>query len=161
LPVHVQDDNNIAQRNIEIFNPGDSDSDAFIGMVAGTGDKSGLATLLLDASKLQDATAIKLHLADAEAMKLILSGAKLAEREQHSPVPPSMSLVKYGGVDAIEIKGLDDKMEIPLRLDGGSYTLLLVAVEGKPTGDLHITQRLGDGQLSGGYGIRWAGDKKV
>ena len=57
-------------------------------------------------------------------------------------------------MDAVEIRGLRGQIEIPLGLAGGRYALLMAAVVGAATGDLWITQRRGDGQLSPGYGIR-------
>jgi hypothetical protein len=62
--------------------------------------------------------------------------------------------VKHQGLDAVELRGLRGRLELPLRLAGAEYVPLLVAVDGDATGDLGITQRRGDGELSAGYGIR-------
>jgi subtilisin family serine protease len=201
LSVPVQGNNNIAQRNIAIIDAGDVGSDSFIGMIAGSAEKYGVTTLLVDASQLKGATAIKLHVADETMMKLLIDGAKRAERQQKpgergrkhkccaviledkarvriecgdssvtiemlpgTRIPSyacgeaelfAVASVRHHGIEAVEISNLADEVEIPLRLDGGLYVPLLVAVDGKPLGDLRITQRRGDGQLSGGYGIRW------
>jgi len=73
----------------------------------------------------------------------------------YGPVSPiSTGLVQHQDLNAVEIRGLRGQMEIPLRLSGGQFVLLLVAVTGPGTGDLQITQRRGDGELSAGYGIR-------
>jgi hypothetical protein len=41
-----------------------------------------------------------------------------------------------------------------MRVDGGRFVPLLAAVVGEATGDLYVTQRRGDGEISAGYGIR-------
>jgi hypothetical protein len=71
--------------------------------------------------------------------------------------PIATGLVNYQDLDAVEIRGLRGQLEIPLRLSGGEFVPLLVAVTGAGTGDLRITQRRGDGELSAGYGIRRGG----
>jgi hypothetical protein len=80
--VAVAGNNNIAQRNITIVNAGDADADAFIGMIAGTRMEVGVATLVLDARRLRGATSIRLHLADAAAMKALWASAVKAVRER-------------------------------------------------------------------------------
>jgi hypothetical protein len=205
LSVPVQGNNNIAQRNITIINAGDADSDLFVGMVAGTRDDVGVATLIIDASLLRGATAIRLHVADERAMKQLAAGVTRAAQEQLVPVqtggkprecaviieertrlrvecgpcdtvieaapgsriftcgcglsrPVTTGVVKHQGLDAVEIQGLRGQIEIPMRLSGGQFVPLLVAVTGPGAGDLRITQRRGDGELSAGYGIRLTGN---
>jgi hypothetical protein len=70
----VRSDNNIAQRNIHIDDG--SGGDSFIGMIAGTMDKTGVERLLIDASGLKGEAALRLRFADdaltrrlAQAMK--------------------------------------------------------------------------------------------
>jgi hypothetical protein len=88
LSVPVEGNNNIAQRNIHIDNAGDADADMFVGMIAGTRDDAGVATLLVDASRLRGATAIRLHVADEAVMERLVSGAQRAVQEHLVPVRP-------------------------------------------------------------------------
>ncbi len=60
----------------------------------------------------------------------------------------------HQGIPAVELRNLSGRLEIPMRLGGGDFTPVLVALVGESTGDLYITQRRGDGEISGGYGIR-------
>ncbi len=201
LSVPVRGNNNIAQRNIQIVNPGDADADLFVGMIAGTRDTVGVATLIVDATHLRGATSIRLHVADERAMRQLALGARRATQAQLVPVwtgegaagcpvvieertrlrvecgpcdmvieaapgsrifasscgPASVitsEMVKHQDLDAVEIQGLRGQMEIPLRLSGGQFVPLLVAITGPGVGDLRITQRRGDGEQSAGYGIR-------
>lgn len=203
LSVPVQGNNNIAQRNIRIDDADDADSDLFVGMIAGTRDRFGIATLILDATELRGADAIRLHVAKADAMKQLQAGALAAPREQTEQTtaeyptrpharcavvveertrlrvdcgrcrvlieaapgsrvfsgdcqparPIGVQLVEHDGLDAVEIQGLRGKIEIPMRLEGGEFTPLLVAVTGPGVGDLWVSQRRGDGEVSAGYGI--------
>jgi hypothetical protein len=200
----VQGNNNIAQRNIQIENAGDAGSDLFVGMIAGTRDAVGMATLLLDASALRGGAVIRLTVPDEAILKKLWQATVRATKEQLPPSTPdqpeadcaviidqrtrlrvecgrceivieaapgsriftgckpaetqlSAKLVKHQDIDAIEIAGLRGRLEIPLRLAGGQFLPLLVAVAGGAEGDLTITQRRGDGELSAGYGIRRLG----
>jgi hypothetical protein len=204
LSVPVQGNNNIAQRNIEIVNAGDADSDLYVGMIAGTRDAVGVATLIIDASLLQGATSIRLHIADERAMKQFAAGVRRAVQEQLTPVltheassrcaviieertrlriacdpcdtiieaapgtrvftcgctvskPASVRYVKHQDLDAVEIMGLSGQIEVPVRLSEGQFVPLLVSISGPASGDLRITQRRGDGEISAGYGIRMQG----
>jgi hypothetical protein len=200
LSVPVQGNNNIAQRNIEIDNVGDAGSDLFVGMIAGTRDDVGIATLILDATRLRGNAAIRLHVASNNAMKQLIEGALRETKEQGATAGPNgkgecpsviveertrlrvecgecaviieaapgsrilsggghakpfeAAWVKHQDLEAVEIRGLRGRLELPLRLGGGEFVPLLVAVDGDATGDLGITQRRGDGELSAGYGIR-------
>jgi subtilisin family serine protease len=200
LSVPVQG-NNIAQRNIQIVNAGDADADLFVGMIAGTRDAVGVATLIVDATLLRGASSIMLHIAEERVMKQLVSGTHRAVQEQLVPVrigedstgcavivehrtrlrvecgpcdivieampgsrifsggcgtatPITTRAAKHQDLDAVEIQGLCGQLEIPLRLTGGQFVPLLVAVTGPGVGDLRISQRRGDGELSAGYGIR-------
>jgi hypothetical protein len=197
----VEGNNNIAQRNITIDDADDDDSDAFVGMIAGTRLAEGVATLLIDASALRGATSIRLHLASERAMKQLVAGGLRAGYAPYSPSGPGgkescasviveqrtrlrlecggcdviieaapgtrilpagdhggeplrTSWVRHHGVDALDIQGLRGRLEIPLRLGGGEFVPLLVAVMGGGTGELHLSQRRADGVISAGYGIR-------
>jgi len=67
---------------------------------------------------------------------------------------PSTAWVKHEGLEVLEIRGLRGRVELPLRLAGGEFAPLLVAVVGGGAGDLHVSQRRGDGVVSAGYGVR-------
>ena len=201
LSVPVQGNNNIAQRNISIVDAADADADLFVGMVAGSRNVFGVATLIVDATLLRGAISIRLHLADARAMKQFTAGIRQAVQEQQVPVrtgedgkgcaviieqrtklrvecgscdtvieaaagsriftcggrpatPVKVNFIKHQNLEAVEIVGLQGQIEIPLRLAGGQFVPLLVAVTGEASGDLRLAQRRGDGELSAGYGIR-------
>ncbi|HMN96700.1 MAG TPA: S8 family serine peptidase [Phycisphaerales bacterium] len=76
LAAPVQGNNNIAQRNIAIVDAGDSGADSgFVGMIAGTRSDAGVATLVIDARSLRGHGAIRVHLADAKAMRALAAAA--------------------------------------------------------------------------------------
>ena len=178
LSVPVQGNNNIAQRNIKIINVGDASADLFVGVIAGTRDGAGVDALIVDSTRLRGATSIRLYAADERVMEQLTSGVRRAVQEQHYPAQtgqkrwgcllsifrlfnfagwfskPTTGIVKHHGLDAVEIKGLRGQIEIPMHLAGGQFVPMLVAVTGPGSGDLHITQRRRDGELSAGYGIR-------
>jgi hypothetical protein len=56
----VQGNNNIAQRNITIVNAGDAAPDSWVGMIAGSRLDPGVATLVIDATRLRGAGAVRL-----------------------------------------------------------------------------------------------------
>lgn len=68
--------------------------------------------------------------------------------------PTEINETMHQGIPAVELRNLSGRLEIPMRLSGGSFTPLLVALVGDSTGDLYLTQRRGDGEISAGYGIR-------
>jgi hypothetical protein len=68
--------------------------------------------------------------------------------------PPEISSATHQGLAAVEVRNLRGRVEIPMRVDGGRFVPLLAAVVGDATGDLYVTQRRGDGEISAGYGIR-------
>ena len=197
LSVPVQGNNNIAQRNITISYT-DEDSAAFTGVMVGSRDKAGVATLVIDPRRLDGAKAIRLHLADERLMKrLSVSAERVARQKPRRPLdifergfvlenrtllrmgngrlgslleaaPGSriaapfdqrsgfdVSFGSYKGVPVVELSNLREEIELPIRLEAGQFVPLLVSVDGEPGGDLRLTQRRGDGELSGGYGIRF------
>jgi hypothetical protein len=64
----VQRDNNIAQRSINILDPGDPISDAFTVVVAGSSNGRGVASLVIDRSELPSEARVLVRLADAARM---------------------------------------------------------------------------------------------
>lgn len=75
LAVPVQGNNNIAQRNIAIDAADSDTADLFVGMIAGTRLDVGVASLIIDASRLRGDASIRLHLADDEVMKHFVASA--------------------------------------------------------------------------------------
>jgi hypothetical protein len=208
LAAPVQGNNNIAQRNIAIVDADATSGDGgFVGMVAGTRNEAGVATLLIDARSLRGHGAIRVHLADAKAMRALVAAAmsdpelRAAEGSSggaHRPAPkrcgviledrarlrftcgpcvtivdaapgtrilaqsteraqPQVRLARSQGLEVIEFRRLEGRVEVPMRLASAQYVPLLVAVErdgdAQLEGELTLTQRRGDGLLAAGYGI--------
>jgi len=133
LSAPIKGDNNIAQRNVHIVNLGDLQSDAYVGMIVGTRDKKGISMLILDVSKLKGVTALNLHFDDEKIMESVWSNLNQDKTF-------SASMVKHKGIDAIKIKGISKQIKIPVKLTGQQFMSLFISIEGKPIGDLYITQ---------------------
>ena len=82
-----------------------------------------------------------------------------ASRDEHSGrasgAPPTVSRERDGEIDVIALRAPGAVIEIPFRLEAGLFVPLLVAVKGRATGDLWISQRRASGLVAPGYGIRW------
>ncbi len=76
--IAVRADNNLAQRNITIGDPGDGDS--WFGAVAGSLDRSGIRSILIDGRRLDGDIVVLLHVADRdkEVRAGLARGAKQA-----------------------------------------------------------------------------------
>lgn len=174
--------NNIAQRNIAILDPGEMASDAYVAVAVGTSFDKGVQSLLIDRSRLPEGARLLVHVADAGLMRpLVLhvqrqgSGQREPEhpdprghaygfekRQTKRPKPwmksgPELRLDKHQGLEAIELPPSKEPFELPLKMAGGTYALLLVAVKDVPRGargEVHIAQRRSEGILSGGYTIQ-------
>jgi hypothetical protein len=205
--IAVRSDNNLAQRNITIDNV-DSDSDAFVGMIAGTLDSVGIASLVVDTTHLRGRPTIRLAIINSGAMNQLIASLKELEKELEqsrgrpgsggeggggrgcrvtvveearlridccgdsieitSPAGTvlrwsdgggsdggiSVDVGKEGEAEVAEIRGLRGRLEIPLALAGGELVPMAAAVSGAASGELRLTQRRGDDQLSTGYTIR-------
>lgn len=81
-------------------------------------------------------------------------GSRILTGCDGGPGPLRIDETVHQKLRAVEIRNLRGRVEIPLRIDGGRFVPLLVAVLGDASGDLVITQRRGDGEISAGYGIR-------
>ncbi|HEY7902614.1 MAG TPA: S8 family serine peptidase [Casimicrobiaceae bacterium] len=150
LAVPVQGDNNIAQRNIHIVDPGaPPEAERYIGMMMGSGGDSGVAALRIDATRLRDDVRLRVHAADAATMDCLRAGVARAVTP-----PVHWRAIVHEGLDALELTGLRAPLEIPLPLAAGHFVPLLVALVGGGGGDVTVTQRRGDGMLSAGYRIR-------
>jgi len=66
-------------------------------------------------------------------------------------------LATYQGQEVVEITGAESVVELPVRVPGQEFTPLMVGISRSdgdgPLGELALTQRRGDGELSAGYGI--------
>lgn len=149
LEVPVEGDNNIAQRNIRIVDPGAADAEQFAGMMMGSRGDEGVTALRIDAAHLREHLRLRVHVADAAIMDRLHADAAHA-----ASAPVHTHAVVHDGLDALEIEGLRGALEIPLRLTGGRFVPLLLALVGDGRGDVTITQRRGDGALSAGFRIR-------
>ena len=149
LAVPVQGDNNIAQRNIRIIDPGAPEAERFVGMMMGSAGDSGVAALRIDATRMQGDVRLRVHAADAAAMDRLRAAAVATVA-----APARLLSVVHDGLDALEIAGLRAPLEIPLHLAAGRFVPLLLALVGVGAGDVTIAQRRGDGMLSAGYRIR-------
>jgi hypothetical protein len=78
----------------------------------------------------------------------------LSRRDGKASGPLEILETVHQGIQTVELRNLTGRLELPMRLDGGRFAPILVALAGDATGDLHITQRRGDGEISAGYGIR-------
>jgi hypothetical protein len=70
-----------------------------------------------------------------------------------SPADQPVLRSRHQGIDAVEIGTGSEATELPLRLAGGEFALVLVAVASGGGGELRLTQRRGDGELSAGFTI--------
>jgi subtilisin family serine protease len=168
LAVPMQGDNNIAQRNIQIADLAAAMSEAYTGMMAGSDGEGGITSVLIDATLMQGGTGLRLHIADAKLMQQLMTetltdaiapglpqpAASHAESRHSLKEPVNFRAVEHQGLAALEIRELHELVELPLRLPAGRFVPLLVAAVGGGTGDISITQRRGDGDLSPGYRIR-------
>jgi subtilisin family serine protease len=189
----IKRNNNIAQRNIAVLDPGDPASDLFIAIIAGSSSDAGVEGLVVDRRLLSPAAAVHVRLADDLLMRELL---EYVRKHRTVPAPPRENgcgirvvsparlaiecddctvvieapkgtrvlLGKVGGdialeaghhqgVDSVEIGPGTDHVELPLRLRPREFTLVLVAVTGDRHGELRLTQRRGDGDLSAGFSV--------
>ena len=155
--IAVRSDNNIAQRNLHIVDADGDEAERFVGVMAGTRDRVGVAMLVIDASHLEGEPRLRLRLADDDLTRRLAADAKQAgaelqkDREMRSM---GVGLVQHQGVDAVELEGARGCIEVAMRLPPGRLVPLLVAIVGPARGELRLSQRRGDGALSAGYTIR-------
>ncbi len=150
-PAPVQGNNNIAQRNITIVEAGDSDSDLYVGMIAGTRSEVGIATLVIDARRLRGAGSVLLHLPDDELMKQLWAAVQVEERTANMrPVPgPGTGVGESGGKgeDADSDCAVIVETRTRLRVKCGDGHVLIEAAPG--------TRVLGRCGSSTGFKARW------
>jgi hypothetical protein len=124
-----------------------------LGQAAGKPDhdghgRHGCAIELLDAARLEICTcegALLVHAAAGTRLELV------AEERRH----PRVSVGKYQGQDVVVFEGGAQALALPLKLAAKSYVPVVVGITGaRGHGVLRIDQRLGSGELSGGYEIR-------
>ena len=148
--IAVRGNNNIAQRNIHIDGTGSSED--FIGMIAGTRDAAGVERLVIDASLLEGEPRLRLRLADDKLTQHLAGAADAARKSGMASM--IVGLVRHQGADAVELRELKGRIEIPIQLPADRLVPLLVAIVGTANGELRLSQRRGDGALSAGYTIR-------
>lgn len=148
--IAVRADNNIAQRNIHIDDVGGSED--FIGMIIGTHAEAGVERLVIDASPLEGEVRLRLRLADDKLTQHLAGAADGARKSGLASM--IVERVKHQGAYAVELREFKGRIEIPVQLAAGQLVPLLVASVGSASGELWLTQRRGDGALSGGYTIR-------
>ncbi len=73
---------------------------------------------------------------------------------RHGQGSGNLRQVTHDGLEALELRDLRGRIELPMRIAGERFVPLLIAVLGDGQGDLHVTQRRGDGEISAGYGLR-------
>ncbi|HET9639302.1 MAG TPA: S8 family serine peptidase [Allosphingosinicella sp.] len=70
-----------------------------------------------------------------------------------APKPPRLSVHGDGEEAYVEVHGLAGRIELPLALASGELVVLRAAMAAGTTGELRLTQRRADGQVSAGYSI--------
>jgi hypothetical protein len=123
--VPVEDDNNLAQRNVAIVDLAAPMKKEWHGMMMGSG--KGVGRLILDAERLSGAPRVRLKLSEGR-----LAGAS-------------------GGT--LDVPSLRGTVTIDCPLERGQYALLCVSIEGAAEGTLRITQLRADGVKSPGFAI--------
>jgi hypothetical protein len=187
----VKRNNNIAQRNIAILDPGDPATDLFVAVMAGTSADAGVEAVIVDRRLVPSGARVQVRLADDRLMRKLVEHVRSTARpapavEAHrcdirllSPAriavaadgctvvleaprgtrircheegeAPDLDVTTVDGRDVIEV-GAGDPVALPLRLARGEFTPVLVRLSGGG-GELRLTQRRGDGDLSAGFGI--------
>ena len=146
-PVPVEGDNNIAQRNVHILNPGERDA-RWVAVLAGTRHRDGVDSVVVDTTGIEGNAIVHLHVAEPSAMRRWMAERRVATEEDKAGFP------------AIEIDRRPMRARLPLPLAADRFVLLLISVAGECSGDLTITQQRGDRTFSAGYGIRIAADAR-
>ncbi|HTO49355.1 MAG TPA: S8 family serine peptidase [Burkholderiales bacterium] len=119
--VPVQGDNNIAQRNITILDQNEVEGDAFVGVVVGTNHEAGVATLVLNTSRLGGAETLCLRASGDDLMTQLIAGVRRAVKARaRSDAPP------------VENQGSELVVEKPttLRVEQGGREMVVVAAPG-------------------------------
>jgi hypothetical protein len=151
--IAISRDNNIAQRNLTILNPGDPATDLFSAVVVGSFGEEGVIGLVIDRSELDRETRVVVRFAENELMDRLIGVAREL----------GLELGHHQDVDVVEIPATEKAFELPLRLAGGEFGAMLVAMPkngAESKGELHLTQRLGTQELSAGYGLQFAPEVK-
>jgi subtilisin family serine protease len=186
--------NNIAQRNIAILDPGETASDLFVAVMAGTSADAGVEALVVDRQLVAAGALVQLRLADAALMRKLVShvhavgdrptrqpenrrceirllspariavggegctvvveaarGTRIRCHDRGDADAGDVTVGQVDGRDVIEI-GEGAPVELPLRLARGEFTPVLVRLSGGD-GELRMTQRRGDGDVSAGFSM--------
>jgi subtilisin family serine protease len=195
----IKRDNNIAQRNIAILEPGDPASDLFLAIIAGTSAPAGVTDLVIDRSRLAPEADVFVRLAEPRLMEILVEHVKGLEPVEPAPgrqpcdirlltparvavdccdektlvitapagtrftllcAPgPGAGALRLGTHQDLQVVQVGDSsalVELPLRLAQGEFTPVLIAAPphaGGSRGELRLTQRRGDGELSAGFTV--------
>lgn len=99
-------------------------------------------------------TRIRFECGSCEVTVEVAPGSRILSRCNGTRKPVEILEAVHQELQSVEIRNLRGRVEIPMRIDGGRFVPLLAAVVGDASGDLMVTQRRGDGEISAGYGIR-------
>ena len=144
----VKRDNNIAQRNIDILEPGEMEAPSM--MVAGASDSS-IRSIVLRASE-EERLQVLVHVGDPRLMGMLAEqlGAEVQQDK------------RFGDLPVIEVVVGQKATELPLDLRAGQFVPFLIAVEGGTLrGALRATQLRSDDELAAGFEIRGATDQET
>jgi subtilisin family serine protease len=144
----VKRDNNIAQRNIDILEPGEMDAASM--MVAGASDSS-IRAIVLTATE-EERLQVLVHAGDSKLTGMLAE--KLGSELQHDE--------RFGDLPVIGIVVGLETTELPLELGAGQFVPFLIAVQGGMLrGALRVSQLRGDDELAAGFEIRGATDEET
>ena len=115
------------------------------------GDTNGLGIRLLSRSRLAiESAGRETLLMEAPA------GTRLTYLSTRAEVAPVLTTSSHLGLDAVEVGAGADPVEIPLRLAADQFAMLMFALEtdgSSGKGELRLTQRRVDEELSAGYSV--------
>jgi hypothetical protein len=113
-------------------------------------DRNGLGIRLLSRSRLAiESGARGTLLMEAPA------GTRLTYLSTLSDAPAPLAIGSHRGLTAVEIEAGGSPVEIPLRLAQDQFAMLMFALDasGGGKGELRLSQRRGDEELSAGYSV--------
>lgn len=91
LAFDVKRDNNLAQKNITIENPNDASDDIVVGVLAGTSEKVGIKSIIIDRSQISPSYRVLVRLADERQMSYWLKQLQAGKIQATEPLPNEFS----------------------------------------------------------------------